>query len=543
MSKSYLILYICFFFFLGLSAQESSSPQLNRESPANTIYSHLYFLQSENYNAEEAAKTINTPDPLKAKELAIKLKQVLDGRGLYVNFDQIPADTGFIDSLSRKNRYVLSHKIPEIYVERVDGEWLYSRRTADAIPVLHAAIYPFGSDILMNMFPEIGHKQFLGLYLWQYFGILIIAFLTFIVHKLLSFILGLFIKRMIRSSRIKKEQRVVIQKASLPASMMILTILLEYLVPILQLPIARVKYVVLGLDILTVVYATIMVYRLVDLANIYMYKKAEETESNMDDQLVPLIAKMLKMVVVFIGFIFILTVFEVNIAALLTGISIGGLAFALAAQDTIKNLFGSLMIFLDRPFQIGDLISFSGGEGTVEAVGFRSTRLRTVANSLITVPNGEIAHMVVDNLGMRIYRRYVASVGVTYDTPPEKIEKYVQGLREIVAKHPKTRKDLYHVYMHEMGATSLNIFFNIYFDNATREEELKARHEIILEKMRLAEELEIRFAFPTQTLHIEEIPGQASLTPKSSMTEEQMNIKLAAYMEGYKERYKQENKL
>jgi MscS family membrane protein len=217
---------------------------------------------------------------------------------------------------------------------------------------------------------------------------------------------------------------------------------------------------------------------------------------------------------VIIGGIIVLQNLNVNIGLLLGGLSVGGLALALAAQDTIKNFFGSLMIFMDKPFQAGHWIVTSDGiDGTVEKVGFRSTQIRTFANSVITVPNGRLSDAAIDNFGLRAYRRFKTQIAVTYDTPPDVLDLFIKGLREIVQQHPHTRKDQYHIYMNDMASHSLNILFYIFFITASWGEELKYRHEVILSIIRLAHELGISFAFPTQTLHMETFPGQMSLSP------------------------------
>ncbi|MDH5610267.1 MAG: mechanosensitive ion channel family protein, partial [Cyclobacteriaceae bacterium] len=198
---------------------------------------------------------------------------------------------------------------------------------------------------------------------------------------------------------------------------------------------------------------------------------------------------------------------------LLTGLSIGGLAFALAAQDTIKNFFGSLMIFIDKPFQIGDWITSGDIDGTVEEVGFRSSRVRTFRNSVMYVPNGKMADSLIDNHGLRQYRRFFTQIAITYDTPPELIDGFVEGLRKIVLSHPDTRKDYYNVFLNDLGPSSLNIMFYIFFEVPDWTAELKARHEVLLEIIRFAKQLGVHFAFPTQTLHVENFPGQPSLSP------------------------------
>ena len=214
---------------------------------------------------------------------------------------------------------------------------------------------------------------------------------------------------------------------------------------------------------------------------------------------------------------------------LLAGLSIGGLAFALAAQDTVKNFFGSLMIFVDKPFQVGDWITSGDVDGTVEEVGARSTRIRTFANSVIYVPNGNLANATIDNHGLRVMRRFYTTITITYDTPPDLIETFVNGLKSIIINHPNTSKEKYEIHLNDFGASSLNIMFYIFFTVPTWSEELAARHDVISKIIRLAHELGIQFAFPTQTLHIENMPGQNSLSPVY-MSKEEADKKLNEFL-------------
>jgi len=136
---------------------------------------------------------------------------------------------------------------------------------------------------------------------------------------------------------------------------------------------------------------------------------------------------------------------------------------------------------------------------------------------------------MIDNHGLRVYRRFYTQIAITYDTPPDLIELFIEGLRQIVKDHTNTRKDNYHVYLNDMSNSSLNIMFYIFFEVPDWGEELRCRHEILLSIIKLAEKLGVNFAFPTQTLHIENLPGQESLSPKyESMTE--LKPKLQAFL-------------
>lgn len=499
-------------------------------SPFHTVLTHLRFLQMDNWVPELAAEVFRTEDVGdEGERYAVMLKQILDGKGLFVDIDIIPQDANYIDSASRRHRYYIFKNIPEIYVEKHGDNWYYSRRTVEVIPRLHRETFPFGSDFLMNLFPEFGQQRFLGLHVWQHIGVFFIILIALILHKLMTVTFSFFINRMVVYYEKELDHVKAIKKISVPISYLLLTMIVSAMVPTLLLPIESGRFIVMGLRALTPLFAAIAMYKAVDLFGLYLEKQAAKTSNSLDDMLVPLLRKTLKIFVVVIGVLFVLQNLNVNVTALLAGLSIGGLAFAFAAQDTLKNFFGSLMIFTDKPFQIGDWINFQGVDGMVEEVGFRSTRVRTFANSLVTVPNGSIVNMVVDNFGMRNYRRFMTHITITYDTPPELIQAFVEGLRKIVEDHPDTRKDFFEVQLNELGSHSINILFMIFFKVPTWSLELKARHEILMSIINLAKRLGVRFAFPTQTMHIEEFPEKKALSPVYDVDEKNIQQKLAAF--------------
>lgn len=511
-------------------AQNKRNPKFSLTTPYHTIYTHLYFLQEDSYKPELAAKTMNVDNPEKAQKLAVELKNILDGKGLYVELDNIPDQKNYYDSAAEKHKYVLFDEYPMIYVEKVGNKWLYSKRTIEAIPGLYKEVYPFGTDKLISLVPKIGQKKILGLAIWKHIGILIFIFLSFVFYKILSWIISLIIPKLIRRFVSGEEKTKIVKVISRSLSFLLVLLLLNLFIPVLQLPIKVSKYLFLALRAFVPFMVMLVLYRAVDIFGIYLESLAHKTESTLDDQVVPLVRKSLKIFVVISGLLFILQNLEFDITALLAGLSIGGLAFALAAQDTIKNLFGSLMIFIDRPFQVGDWIVGSGIDGSVESVGFRSTRVRTFHNSLIYVPNGRLADMTIDNMGLRRYRRMYANIAVTYDTPPELLEVFLEGIEKIVLDHPNVWKENYHVRFTEMKDFSLNIMLYIFFDVPTWKEELKCKEEILLSIKRLAENMGVRFAFPTQTLHVEDFPEKESLTPNYTDNKESFRNKMLTFL-------------
>lgn len=516
--------------------QQQPKPLL--DNPHATIETLLKYLQPDDYYPTVSAATFDLTDRDQAVDLAIKLKQVLDAKGLYIDMDLLPKNNSYIDSTNGLSRYYLYPKLmPGIYVEKKNEKWYWSQRTVERIPELHKEVFPFGSDLLVNLFPSFGQKRVGGLFVWQLIGIFLFIIAILVLHRLLTWLFQLIITRLERRFSTISSQSTIVRKIAKPLSLLFITLIIIPFEPMLQLPVNISRYTVLIIQALTPLFLTMALYRAVDILGEYLVEVAERTENKLDDQLVPLVRKALKVFIVIIGGLVVLQSLQFNITALLAGISIGGIALALAAQDTLKNLFGSLMIFLDRPFQIGDWINFSGVDGTVEEVGFRSTRVRTFANSLVYVPNGKLADMTIDNFGLRQYRRFSTKIALTYDTPTALIEEFVAGLREIVDHHPNTRKDYYEIHMNDMNSHSLDILFYIFFKVPSWSDELKARHEVIIAIMELAEQLEVRFAFPTQTLHIEDLPGQASLSPTYTTDTSTIKERTAAFVNTYKAKY------
>jgi len=507
-------------------------------TPRKAIHSHLKLLQLKNYFPEKAAKTIHVSDAKEAKELAIKLKRFLDAEYIFVDVDVAPNDPNYKDSITGLSRYGITDKYKKIYVEKVGAKWLYSDETAHAIPILYAEEFRFGSDKLQNLFPKFGQRNVLGLQIWQFVGIFLIILICIVLHKVLSLVLGKIIGVITNKYDLHAAHLIIITKVSRSLSMVFISLVLAGLAPAIMLPIEIGKFVAFIIHGLTPFFGMLFFYRMVDLFTIYFKKLAEKTESTLDDQLIPLIQKALKIFVIICGVIVILQRYDFNVTGLIAGISLGGLAFALAAQDTLKNLFGSLMIFIDRPFQVGDWINFDGTDGTVEEVGFRSTRVRTFANSLVSVPNGNIANTTINNMGKRVFRRFSTKIAVTYDTPPLLIEHFVQGLKAMVLAHPKTRKDYFEIHVNGMGDSSINILFYIFFIVPDWSQELKARQDMILGIMRLAENLGVNFAFPTQTLHMENFPGKTSLSPTYKTDADNMDGKTEQFLIDFKERNK-----
>jgi MscS family membrane protein len=349
--------------------------------------------------------------------------------------------------------------------------------------------------------PESLRHVFFLLEHWQWLGLLAVILLGVIVDRVVSVVAFTVVRRVFLRI-LPKADVDSMRSAVRPVGILAMAIVFRAGLDPLGLTGRILSILDVAVSFLAASGAVWAAYRLIDILSAYFTTRAEATDTKLDDLLVPLVRKSLKVFIVAFGLVFIADNLNIDISSLLAGLGLGGLAFALAAQDLVKNLFGSLTVLMDRPFQVGDWVVIGSQEGMVEEVGFRSTRIRTFYNSLITMPNATLISTAVDNYGARRYRRWNATLSVTYDTPPEKIEAFCEGIRELIRRHPDTRKDYFHVYARDFSAASLDILLYLFFTSPDWGKELQARHALFLDILRLSQELGVEFAFPTQTLHV-----------------------------------------
>ncbi|TVQ80866.1 MAG: mechanosensitive ion channel family protein [Bradymonadales bacterium] len=242
-------------------------------------------------------------------------------------------------------------------------------------------------------------------------------------------------------------------------------------------------------------------FRLTDIFAMFLSERFSNKDTVVQKQFIPLMKKSLRIFVLILGGLLIIQNLGYSVGSLLAGLGIGGLAVALAAQESLSNFFGSIVLLTDRPFKVGDWIEVDGINGDVEEIGFRSTRVRTFDKSQVTFPNKVLANSVVTNWSAMPKRRVRMYLGITYDTSADKVKAFVDGVREIIANHPEVQKDVYMVHFENFNSFSLDIFVHYFTATTKWAEYLRIREEINLEFMRLAERLGVSFAFPSTSLY------------------------------------------
>ena len=493
-----------------LSQADSVDLQSMLSSPRRALHTFIYWQQESHERPGLVAATMKLADAPRSEKLGLarKLLMVLDSRGLIVEFNQVPGNPAYTDSLSGLQQYTpFPRALPKVSLVRTDREWVFSRATIDAIPDIYRSTFSVFVDVVLDNLPAYMKDTWLGIRIWQYFAVFAWLLIGLVLRKLFEYILQNYANRLTQKTRSQWDDRFV-KIVEKPAGFTFAMLFYWATYSNLMLSVNVNYYISTFFEVAVSLGIVWLLYNFSDILSDYLTSLTTQTESKLDDQLVPLIRKTLKIFIVVLGILIVLQNQGINVASLLAGLGLGGLAFALAARDTLANFFGSITIFLDKPFQIGDWVKTNSVEGTVEEVGFRSTRIRSFYNSLISVPNAKMADAEVDNLGLREYRRLKTVLNLTYSTTPEQMEAFVEGIKAIIRANKYMRKDFYEVHFNNFGPHSLDVLVYCFLKVPSWSDELQQKHNFFVEILRLAKDIGVEFAFPTQTLHVDSFYGE-----------------------------------
>ncbi len=432
-----------------------------------------------------------------------------------------------------------------IELVRTAGGWKFSLQTLAVLPALREQFAGVtrvtGADVLnladhvrLALPDHLVQRHLLSIEYWQWIALFLIIVVALSADLLLRAVMRVGARRLIHQQGGRTDKDVLARSAR-PFGILAGAVVLLLVLPYLDLTPLPYRVLRGAASVVATLAAILAAWRLTDLVAEVLIARAAKTPSKVDDVLYPLLRKAVKIFIVLVGIVYIAGALNVldDIWPVLASLGLGSLAFAFAAKDTVENFFGSIAVLADRPFHVGDWVVTGDAEGIVEAIGFRSTRIRTFYNSLVTVPNANLVRAVVDNYGQRKYRRWKTHIGVQYDTPPDTIVAFTQGICELIRIHPYTRKDYFIVRLNEFADSSLNILLYVFHEVPDFSTELRERERLFLDIIRLADRLGVSFAFPTQTVHLykeERTPHEAQHDTPQSMTERRAmvsGIKLA----------------
>jgi len=344
---------------------------------------------------------------------------------------------------------------------------------------------------------EVIHQEFYGNSILNWAIAVGILILSFVVVKMLYWIFSNVIRRLTSKTKTNLDD-VLIDKLEKPLTYLVLIlgywISIHYLVfkEEVELVLENAAYFLLVIDV------TAILSRIVDaLITEIIMPISEKSDSSFDNQLIPVIQKGVRSIIWILGVIIGLDNIGFDITAMIAGLGIGGLALALAAQDSVKNIFAGIMIFLDKPFRIKDRIQVDGFDGIVEEVGLRSTRLRTLEGRIVTIPNSRFTDNSVTNVTSQPTLKVKLNLGLIYDTDEVQMQKAIDILEDIV-KNQEAITDDYAAGFNGFGDFSLNILFIYYVkpDSHWLDTQTLVNKEIL----RRFNKEGLEFAFPTQTI-------------------------------------------
>lgn len=493
-----------------------------RRTPRATMATFLNAMNAKPPDIAAAVECLDDTgqDPeawsVRGKELAVKLKNVMDKVKLVVlpEVPDTPEGEPYVWHTSDTGNIVIGR----IAEGKHAGEWRFTPKTLETLEALYLSLESKGiiqelreagvkEQLTLGMrlqrsMPDWAREEYLQLQGWQWVALTALVAVGWLIKIAVTALVTALVKSWFRRRHVQLDAWMS-RRALRWSGAVARAIFWYYAIRYFDLPAGLLKFMLPALRLVIAVTLVWFGYRLVDVIGSYIASNKEVRLTHFDDLLVPLLRTILRALVAVVVILFVFEWMGYTPTTVLGALGIGGFALAFAAQDTLGNFFGSLTVLFDRPFGIGDWVVIGDVEGTVERVGFRSTRVRTFYNSVITIPNSKMANTHVDNYGARRYRRTKAMLSLTYSTPPEKIDAFCEGVRELIRLHPYTRKDYYHVYFNQFSGSSLDVLLYVFFEAPDWGTELRERHHLYVDILRLADRLGVEFAFPTQTIWLE----------------------------------------
>ena len=489
--------------------------EFERGNPRSSVKG--FFKAARDGDFERAAQYFdlrNLPgwiDKNQGSVLARQFKIALDRSGLWVDLDLISTkpEGNLEDGLPANREIIGQIKLPsrtvDILLQQVPRKdsvyiWKFSNRTVSEIPVLYRQFgYKPFEERLSKFFPDF---TFLGWQSWQWAVFLIFIGLTYLVAFLPTLIIGLLLKQ--RDNEINRQTHKFVKG---PLRVVFWFLLMEAGIHFIG-PSATIRDLNRAGTLMTIAFAWATM-RLIDI--IFSWWKGRLIKSGQDAAAVLLqpVRTFTKIVIVILFALLWLDNIGFDVNTLLAGLGVGGLAVALAAQDTLKNFIASIMILLDKPYKVGQRIVVKGHDGVVEEIGLRSTKMRLLTGHLTTIPNDQMASSDVENIGRRPHIRRLTNITITYDTPPEKVEKAVSIVLAILDNHEGMDPEFPpKAYFNEFNPASLNLLVLYWYHPADYWGFMEHSQRVNLQIMKAFEKEGIKFAFPTTTTYLTQDSGQ-----------------------------------
>ena len=488
-------------------------PDVNRSTPRDTAKGYQEACRHGDYRRAAFYFDLNAiPEAQQAEagpRLARRLRIVLE-RTTWVDPENLSNDPGGLPEpgLGDDDELLTTIELKKTKVRILlhrhffpDGSWawVFSRSTVAAIDPLYAQ-YGFGwlGDRLPAVFFNV---VVAGVALWQWTGLAIFLLLAWFVSLIVTPRLLAILRRGARKTRAKWDDELVAALDG-PARLGVIATVLFLTVPWLGLEGPAATTVGVIWKLLALLFLGWVLSRWVDIAMSILAKGAAARKNEMARNFLPIFGRILKIGVWAICIVAVLDSVGIRVMGLVAGLGIGGVAIAFAAQKTIENLFGSLAIAVDRPFQIGDFVRLGDHEGTVTEVGLRSTRIQTMDRTIISIPNGTLLSERIENYSARDRYRYRPTIGLLYGTSRAQLELVIDEIKKLLERHPRVYHDGVRVRFARFGDSALEIDIQTWILAQGYHEFTAVAEELNFEILAIVERSGSGFAFPSQTVYM-----------------------------------------
>lgn len=399
-----------------------------------------------------------------------------------------------------------------------DGAWRISGRSIDAAEPVYDAVFGHESSLALLLrgmgLNALVDRRFIGLALYTWAALFVLIVLGVATDILVRAGARAVVRRWLRGAPGAGTPMTapgdMVTRTVRPLGLLGGSLLVYWLLGALDLPLQAESILRTAVKAFALIAGVWTAYRVVDLAaEAYRHRPGVHADPGMEGLLVPLVSRAVKLFILALGLVFIAESLNLPITSLVAGVSLAGAAVAIAAKGTLENIFGTFTVILDKPFRVGDWVKIEGVEGSVEDISFRSTRVRTFNDSLVTIPNAVVMRAAVDNFGMRALRRYLDRVVLTPDTGPPAIETFCQAVRRRCAAHPAVDQASVQVHAHDFTYRGIEVRIAVLISAPDFPAELQVRHEVMLGVIESAKQVGVEFARGVMPV----MPGAVTGTP------------------------------
>ncbi len=483
---------------------------LSRRTPQGTVMGFINSVSNQNYS--RAKRYLDLPESQSGAEgenLVRKLQNLLDRGGRMMpsswlssdydgrTEDDLPPEIDRVGTLTANGESI------DLYVEKtVDPEgapiWLFSRATLQSV----ASIDPDDPSVVERLLPAVLENNFWGgVPVGHWLAAVLLAVVSYLLASLIIILFILVLKKLWLKAR-QEQVSGILDALSLPLKLYLAIWFYVMLSRVVGISISvRLQFGNI-IVIIAVIAFLILLWRLIDFLGTYSKKRLSEKGNVAGVSAILFLRRAAKVAIVIFGIIAILSAFGINVTAGIAALGIGGLALALGAQKTIENLVGSVTLVADQPVRVGDFCKVGDTLGHVEKIGMRSTRIRTLNRTVVTIPNGQFSSDKIENYAHRDRFLFNPILDLRYETSPDQIRFLLVEIRTILYSHPMVNPEPARSRFTELGASSIKLEIFSYINAPNFEIFLEVKEDLLLRIMDKVGESGTDFAFPSQTIYL-----------------------------------------